>query len=108
MTNISLSMGSFDRTYRASLEAASRHAFAYLDSLDRRPVAATATLAELRERLGKKLGDESMDPSQVVEELARDAEGGLHATAGGRFFGWVIGGAVPAALAADWLTSAWD
>ncbi len=32
----------------------------------------------------------------------------MHAVAGGRFFAWVIGGALPAALAADWLTSAWD
>jgi len=40
--------------------------------------------------------------------LARDVNGGLLGSAGGRFFGWVIGGVLPAALAADWLTSAWQ
>jgi len=44
----------------------------------------------------------------VIEELARDAEPGLVASGGPRFFGFVIGGAVPAAIAADWLVSAWD
>ena len=44
----------------------------------------------------------------VVAKLARDVEPGLVATAGGRFFAWVIGGTLPAALAADRLTSAWD
>jgi len=44
----------------------------------------------------------------VLDELVRDVEGGILASAGGRFFGWVIGGGVPAALAADWLTSTWD
>jgi aromatic-L-amino-acid decarboxylase len=38
----------------------------------------------------------------------RDVEGGIIGCTGGRFFGWVIGGTLPAALAADWLTSAWD
>ena len=41
------------------------------------------------------------DPGGVVEALARDAETGLVATAGPRYFGFVIGGGVPAALAAD-------
>src|SRR5262249_36948010 len=47
-------------------------------------------------------------PEQVVADMIRDVEGGIIGSPGGRFFGWVIGGSLPAALAADWLTSAWD
>ncbi len=43
-----------------------------------------------------------------VSALAVDVIDGLHSTASGRFFAWVIGGALPAALDADWLTAAWD
>lgn len=49
-----------------------------------------------------------MDPECVIKDLVHDAEGGILGMPGGRFYGWVIGGALPAALAADWLTSAWD
>lgn len=49
-----------------------------------------------------------MDPAQVIENLALDVDGGLNVTGSGRFFGWVMGGALPAALAADWLTGVWD
>jgi glutamate/tyrosine decarboxylase-like PLP-dependent enzyme len=52
--------------------------------------------------------DDGMEPLDVVEELIAGVEPGLIATPSGRFFGWVIGGALPAALAADWLTSIWD
>jgi glutamate/tyrosine decarboxylase-like PLP-dependent enzyme len=45
---------------------------------------------------------------EVLEALARDVEPGLAQMGSGRYFGFVIGGALPAALAADWLTSAWD
>ncbi len=65
-------------------------------------------LDELRRRFGGPLPESGEDPVLVVEALAANAEGGLIATAGPRFFGFVIGGSVPAALAADWLTSAWD
>ena len=94
--------------YRAVLERAFAHALAHLENLDRAPVAATATLAELRGRLGKPLPDDGLPAPQVIDELAADVAGGILGSAGGRFFGWVIGGTTPGSLAADWLTSAWD
>ncbi|MDI6103506.1 aminotransferase class V-fold PLP-dependent enzyme [Actinoplanes sp. NEAU-A12] len=80
----------------------------WLDGLDRRPVGETVTLAELRERLGLPLPDEPVHPLTVIEELARAAEPGLVAIPSGRYFGFVIGGGLPAAVAADWLTTVWD
>lgn len=71
-------------------------------------MAATKSLAELREALDVPMIDSGLDAADVVNELAAAVEGGLLNSAGGRFFGWVIGGALPSALAADWLTSAWD
>ncbi len=62
----------------------------------------------MRDVLGGPLPEEGEAPARVVEELARRADPGLCATAGPRFFGFVIGGSVPAAVGADWLTSAWD
>jgi glutamate/tyrosine decarboxylase-like PLP-dependent enzyme len=80
----------------------------FLDSLDDRPVFPRATVDELRAALRVPLQDEPLDPAQVVEELVAAAEPGLVAMPSGRYFGFVIGGALPAALAGDWLTSAWD
>jgi glutamate/tyrosine decarboxylase-like PLP-dependent enzyme len=94
--------------FRPALESALQSALAHLDGLDRGPVSATATLAELRANLGKQWNAEPIPSLQVVDELVRDTAGGLLGSAGGRFFAWAIGGSIPAALAADWLTSAWD
>jgi glutamate/tyrosine decarboxylase-like PLP-dependent enzyme len=69
---------------------------------------APAGIEELRARLARPLTDQGEDPRSVIEDLARDVEPGLIASAGPRYFGFVIGGALPVALAADWLTSAWD
>jgi len=80
----------------------------WLQSLDRRPVGESATVDELRCRLGGPLPVNSAGPLVVVEELARAAEPGLVAIPSGRYFGFVIGGGLPAAVAADWLTSVWD
>jgi len=90
------------------LETAFRHARAWLDGLDQRPVHATIDLATLRSRLQRPLADDGLAPERVIADLVRDVEGGILGCAGGRFFGWVIGGSLPSALAADWLTSAWD
>jgi glutamate/tyrosine decarboxylase-like PLP-dependent enzyme len=80
----------------------------YLEGLAERPVGASAGVQELRLSLGGPLPEGPTDPQEVVASLAQAVEPGLVASAGGRYFGFVIGGAAPVALAADWLTSAWD
>ena len=92
----------------AALSRASHHALRYLDGLDIRSVASTVSLDDLRQALRKPLPSFGTPPEQVIDELVRDVEGGILGSQGGRFFGWVIGGGVPAAIAADWLTSVWD
>src|SRR6476469_523391 len=95
-----------DRT--AGLRAAAAHAEAFLATVDERPVAAHADAASVRGVLGGPLPERGEDPATVIDALAAGAEQGLVATAGPRHFGFVVGGALPAALAADWLVSAWD
>lgn len=94
--------------FREVLERTLTHALSYLEHLDDAPVGATASLAELRQRFGGRLPDGGLPPTQVIDELVADAAGGIVGSAGGRFFGWVIGGSLPVALAADWLTATWD
>lgn len=65
-------------------------------------------MEELRATLDRELTESGEDARSVIAELARDAEPGLVASAGPRYFGFVVGGSLPVALAADWLTSAWD
>jgi glutamate/tyrosine decarboxylase-like PLP-dependent enzyme len=80
----------------------------YVESLGERPVFPQVTPEQLREALGGPLPEGPLPPEQVVDELVAAAEPGVVALGSGRYFGFVIGGALPAALAADWLTSAWD
>src|SRR4051812_31822943 len=91
-----------------ALEAALAATLEHLDGLDRRPVLVRADPRKVRASLQKDLNVEPLAPEVVINELVRDSQGGIVGSAGGRFFGWVIGGCLPAALAADWLTSAWD
>ena len=80
----------------------------YVESLGERPVFPHVAPEQLRDALGGPLPEEPLDPEQVLDDLAAGAEPGIVAMGSGRYFGFVIGGALPAALAADWLTSAWD
>jgi glutamate/tyrosine decarboxylase-like PLP-dependent enzyme len=93
---------------REALGRAAAHAHAFLEGLADRPVGATASHEELRAALDGPLPERGVDPARVLDELARAADPGLVASAGPRYYGFVVGGALPAALAADWLASAWD
>jgi glutamate/tyrosine decarboxylase-like PLP-dependent enzyme len=96
-----------DPEYEVLADAA-RLARDFVGTLPDRPVGASADIEELRLRLDRGLTDRGEDPRTVVQDLARDVEPGLIASAGPRYFGFVIGGALPVAVAADWLVSAWD
>ena len=95
-----------DRT--EALRRAGEHAGAWLDSLATRPVPPQATVEEVTAALGTALPDGPTPAPDVVDLLAAACDPGLTAMPSGRFYGMVIGGSHPAALAADWLTSAWD
>ena len=79
----------------------------YLASVGERHVAARANATQISERLPAALPDGPMDPVAVIEELSAAVDPGIVASAGPRYFGFVIGGALPASAAADWLTTAW-
>ena len=90
------------------LDRAFGHAVNYLASLPERPVGPPVDPDALRAALGQDLADEGVAPEVVIDELVAGAGPGIVASAGPRYFGFVTGGALPAALAADWLASAWD
>jgi glutamate/tyrosine decarboxylase-like PLP-dependent enzyme len=94
--------------YQRVLEVAGDRARRYLAELPDRPVREEASVEELRAALDRKLPKEGEDPATVVDELAEAAEPGLIALGNPRYFGFVIGGTLPAALGAEWLTTAWD
>ena len=91
-----------------ALDQAARHASRWLDSLATRPVPPRASVAEVVKELGTELPAGPTPAAEVIDLLASACEPGLTAMPSGRFFGMVIGGGHPAALAADWLVSAWD
>ena len=90
------------------LSVAADFARRYLAGIAARPVGSRATPAEMTAALGGPLPEEGVDPGQVVAELARAADAGIVASGGPRYFGFVVGGSLPAAVGADWLTSVWD
>ena len=91
-----------------ALDHANRHTNRWLDTLATRPVPPRASVAEVTAVLGTELPAGPTPANEVIDLLARACEPGLTAMPSGRFYGMVIGGTHPAALAADWLVSAWD
>ena len=94
--------------YSEALSAAARHAQDWLASLPDRHVGPALAAHDLADAFAGPLPQAGMPAAEVVDYLALKAEPGLMAMPSGRFFGWVIGGTLPAALATDWLVSAWD
>jgi glutamate/tyrosine decarboxylase-like PLP-dependent enzyme len=81
----------------------------FLDGVAARPVARPIEFEKLLAEIGVNgLPDDGDEPEEIIEQLAELADRAVVATAGPRYFGFVVGGSLPAALAADWLTSAWD
>jgi glutamate/tyrosine decarboxylase-like PLP-dependent enzyme len=90
------------------LQHTARLAEEWLAALPRRRVGPSADLDAMRMSFDGPFPESGTDPERVVAELAAAAEPGLMASAGPRFFGFVLGGTLPAALAADWLVTSWD
>lgn len=96
------------RDFRSPLSLAHARALDWLEALPTRPVRAAEGGVELLARIDRAAPEAPSDPRDVVTHLAEIADRGLTAMPSGRFFGWVIGGGLPSAIAADWLATAWD
>ena len=81
----------------------------FLDGVVDRPVARPVEFDQLlAEMRAQGLPIDGDDPKQIIEHLAHLADRTVVATAGPRYFGFVVGGSLPVTVAADWLTSVWD
>jgi glutamate/tyrosine decarboxylase-like PLP-dependent enzyme len=92
----------------ALLRDTADRAIRYLTALPERPVAPDPGAVAALEALDVPLPDQPTDPSSVLRLLDETASAATTAMAGPRFFGFVVGGSLPAALAANWLAGAWD
>ena len=90
------------------LASAAERATRYLEELDHRSVAPSPLALAQLERIDEPLPDEPTDPEIVLKMLDEFGSPATVASAGRRYFGFVIGGSLPAALAANWLAAAWD
>ena len=91
-----------------ALDAAIDATRSWLADLDNRPVNASQDVDQVAAGFPRDFPAQGLEPAAVVSELVRVATPGLVATPSGRYFGWVRGGVLDSALAADWLTAAWD
>ncbi|CAN5339170.1 aminotransferase class V-fold PLP-dependent enzyme [soil metagenome] len=94
--------------YQAALDRAKKHSLDWIATVPDRAVAPRVNVEGMKSAFARPMPERPTDPATVVDELATLAEPGLMAMPSGRFYGWVIGGTLPAALGADWLVSSWD
>jgi glutamate/tyrosine decarboxylase-like PLP-dependent enzyme len=90
------------------LDEAAARAVAYLEGLPERNVFPTAEALRALDRFEEPLPDRPGDPVETLRLLDTFGSPATTATAGPRYFGFVIGGALPATVAASWLAAAWD
>ncbi len=90
------------------LDIAASAAKDWIKESQNRSVAAIDNFQTLRSKLCSDLSYAGVAPEVVIRDLIEATKGGLLGSASGRFFAWVIGGSLPSALAADWLTSSWE
>ncbi len=90
------------------LRTTAEYAIRYLDSLAERDVFPTPEAIARLSALGGDLPEAPTDPADVIHLLDEIGSPGTSTSAGGRYFGFVVGGSLPAALAANWLAGAWD
>ena len=101
-------MSGSSEPYDEALIRAAQHAKKWLGAVRTRPVGPRVTADEMHAAFGGDLPVQGSPAAAVIDRMAALAEPGLMAIGSGRFFGWVMGGTLPAGLAADWLVSAWD
>jgi glutamate/tyrosine decarboxylase-like PLP-dependent enzyme len=93
---------------RELFRQAADYAADFVETLDTRLIRDSAETEELYAALGGPLQEEGLDDRVVLASLVEASEPGLVASPSGRYFGFVVGGSLPAATAADWLATAWD
>ena len=95
-------------TTRALLNDAADRALRYIETIRERRVGPAPEAVERLARLAEPLPANGVDPAAVLALLDEVGSPATVASTGGRYFGFVIGGALPATVAANWLTAAWD
>jgi len=97
-----------DYPHHELLSDAARRAIRYLEQVEQRPVFPSQSAIDNLKQLGNALPDEGEPASTTLALLDEFGSPATVATTGARYFGFVVGGALPATVAANWLAVAWD